>query len=136
MRVLVIEQDRTVVDFIRASLGDEHEISVENDSLSGFARVVSAEKTGDGFQVVICEAHMAGIDGPDLFAALRARRDPPSVLVLDSGASSFVLANADAVLKRPFAAGELTAVVQSLIAQRATAKTRSLRRIREICDSQ
>ena len=129
MRVLVIEHDPTIANSIRAALDGDHDVVVEADSVSGYARAVSSERTGEWFQLVICEAHMVGIDGPDLLAALRACRDPPIVMFVAHSEASLVDMQVDAMITVPFAAQELRAVVQALLAERAKATTRSLRRV-------
>jgi DNA-binding response OmpR family regulator len=114
MRILVIEDERTLARFIEQSLrADGHAVSVRHDGPSGEA----AALTGD-YALVLLDLTLPGKDGLDVLAAVRARLpDLPVVALtartaieqrvegLDRGANDYVT--------KPFSLEELLARVRA-----------------------
>jgi DNA-binding response OmpR family regulator len=114
MRILVIEDERTLAGFIDQSLRAEgHAVTVRNDGDSGEA----AALTGD-YALVVLDLTLPGKDGLDVLAGIRARMpDLPIIVVtartaveqrvegLDRGANDYVT--------KPFSLEELLARVRA-----------------------
>ena len=114
MRILVIEDERTLAGFIDQSLRAEgHAVTVCNDGDSGEA----AALTGD-YALVVLDLTLPGKDGLDVLAGIRARLpDLPVIVVtartaveqrvegLDRGANDYVT--------KPFSLEELLARVRA-----------------------
>lgn len=114
MRILVIEDERTLAGFIEQSLrADGHAVTVRHDGPSGEA----AALTGD-YALVLLDLTLPGKDGLDVLAAVRARLpDLPVVALtartaieqrvegLDRGANDYVT--------KPFSFEELLARVRA-----------------------
>jgi two-component system, OmpR family, response regulator len=114
MRILVIEDERTLAGFIEQSLRAEgHAVSVKSDGPSGEA----AALTGD-FALVLLDLTLPGKDGLDVLRALRARLPDLPVIILtardaieqrveglDRGANDYIT--------KPFAFEELLARVRA-----------------------
>jgi DNA-binding response OmpR family regulator len=113
MRILVIEDERTLAAFIEQSLRAEgHAVTVCHDGEQGEA----AALTGD-YALVLLDLSLPGKDGLDVLAAIRAREPDVPVLVLtarttveervqglDAGANDYV--------PKPFSLDELLARVR------------------------
>jgi DNA-binding response OmpR family regulator len=131
MRILVIDDDVCLVRAFERML-KEHEVAIETDSSRAVERVVNGDLDGDPFDVVLCDVKMPGMNGPNVFAALRLLGEPP-ILLLMSGDDDVADAAglADAVLTKPFRAGELLDMIERTKDRRARAATRRIRRILE-----
>lgn len=67
---------------------------------------------------LICDVHMPGMSGIELFAALRARKDPVPVIFITAFAEAPVRQSIDApvcVLQKPYQADELIACIERVI---------------------
>jgi two-component system, OmpR family, response regulator len=114
MRILVIEDERTLASFIEQSLHAEgHAVTVAHDGNSGEA----AALTGD-YALVLLDLMLPGKNGLDVLAAIRARLPELPVIVLtargaveqkveglDRGANDYVT--------KPFSFEELLARVRA-----------------------
>jgi DNA-binding response OmpR family regulator len=114
MRVLVVEDERTLAGFIEQALGSEgYAVSVRHDGPTGEA----AALTGD-FGLVLLDLTLPGRDGLDVLASIRARLPElpvivltarsaidEKVLALDQGATDYVT--------KPFSFEELLARVRA-----------------------
>jgi DNA-binding response OmpR family regulator len=114
MRILVIEDERTLAGFIEQALRAEgYAVSLEHDGDSGQA----AALTGD-YALVLLDLTLPGRDGLDVLCAIRERMPDLPVIVLtaraaieqkveglDRGATDYVT--------KPFALEELTARVRA-----------------------
>lgn len=114
MRILVVEDERTLADFIGRSLRAEgHAVTVCHDGESGEA----AALTGD-YALVLLDLTLPGKDGLEVLAAIRARIPDLPVIVLtaraaveqrveglDRGANDYVT--------KPFSFDELLARVRT-----------------------
>jgi CheY-like chemotaxis protein len=128
MRILVIDDDVVVARSIERMLrGDQ--VVVEDDGARGVARVESAARDGQPFDVVLCDFHLPVTTGPQIFAQLRDRGDPP-ITVLITGDVVADTSNADGMLVKPFRSHELRSLISALLETRSRATTRRLQRAR------
>ena len=116
MRVLLVEDDRTIGDFVEKGLR-EAGFAVDRafDGASGLERAMA-----DAFDVAIVDVMLPGADGLALIDTLRARAVRTPVLILSARRSvddrvRGLQAGGDDYLTKPFAFAELLARVQALI---------------------
>ncbi len=115
MRVLVIEDESKLADYVRRGLSEAgYTVDVARDGIEG--RYLALE--GD-YQLVVLDIMLPGIDGFGVLAALREKRGTP-VLMLTARdrVEDRVLglqAGADDYLVKPFAFSELLARVAALL---------------------
>ena len=115
MKVLVVEDDVVLADFLREGLTEEgHVVTVEHDGVTGQA---SAER--DEFDAVILDIMIPGRDGFTVLSTLRNRGIATPVLILTAldavdSAITGLDRGADDYLRKPFAFGELLARLRSI----------------------
>lgn len=120
MRILVVEDNRTLADGLAAVLrGAGYAVDVVGDGRSAQA-ALSAER----FDLVILDLTLPGMDGLDVLRDLRARRDSSAVLVLTArgGLDDRVRGldlGADDYITKPFEVSELEARVRALLRRQA-----------------
>ena len=129
MRILVIDDDERLARAVQRSLTGHH-VLIETDATRAIGRIEAAEADGERFDVVLCDFKMPGMSGLEVVGGLRARREPP-MLILMSGSDDVVdsASDADRVLLKPFRTTEIVEAIDRLKAQRARTQTRRLRRI-------
>ena len=115
MKILVIEDDPTVGQFVKRGL-EEHRWGVDlvNDGEEGERRAAS-----DAYDLIILDMRLPGKSGLDVLTALRARGFERPVLVLTAQDAvdakvSTLRAGADDYVTKPFAFEELLARVEAL----------------------
>ncbi len=114
MRILVIEDERTLASFIEQSLHAEgHAVTVCHDGPSGEA----AALTGD-YALVLLDLTLPGRDGLDVLGAIRARMPALPVIVLTARASveqrvQGLDRGANDYVAKPFSFAELLARVRA-----------------------
>jgi two-component system copper resistance phosphate regulon response regulator CusR len=115
MRVLVIEDEAKIADYVKRGLSEAgYTVDVARDGIEG--RYLALE--GD-YQLVILDIMLPGIDGFGVLAALRQKRGTP-VLMLTArdrveDRVQGLQAGADDYLVKPFAFSELLARVGALL---------------------
>lgn len=127
LKVMVVDENPLVARAIARILA-EYDVTIEVDPSTAVARVVDAEVDGQPYDLVVCDTSTPRATGLDVLSATRALERPP-MFVLISGHPEVGDSGADAVLVKPFTAQELRALVTCLVAARATAPTRRLRRV-------
>lgn len=115
MKILVIEDDPTTADYIARGLREEGNTVDQIDN--GTAAI--AQAMGPGYDVLVVDRMLPGLDGLSLVKALRAARVRTPVLFLTSlgGVDDRIEglnAGGDDYLVKPFAFGELSARVAAL----------------------
>lgn len=120
-RVLVIEDERDIADFIRRGLVLKgYEVDVAFDGEQGLA--VARERMPD---LVVLDLMLPGIDGIEACRRLRAVGDVPIIILTarDSVADKVegLEAGADDYVTKPFAFDELMARVRAALRRRAPA---------------
>ena len=120
MRVLLVEDDPTIADFVEKGLREAgFAVDVARDGRAGLERAVAG-----GHDAAIVDVMLPQMDGLALIDALRARGVRMPVLILSAKRSvddrvRGLQAGGDDYLTKPFAFAELLARVQALI-RRAT----------------
>ncbi len=120
MKLLVVEDDSVVADFIAKGLREEgHAVDVAADGQEGLYLA-----TGNPYDVLIVDRMLPQVDGLSVVRALRAAEDHTPVLILSALADvtervKGLEAGADDYLVKPFAFSELSARVH-VLARRAT----------------
>jgi DNA-binding response OmpR family regulator len=116
MRLLIIEDDRKTASLLKDGLGSaDCEVTWVEDGLTGLA---SAE-TG-GFDVMLVDIMLPGLDGLSLVRSLRSRGHATPVIMLSARGEvdqrvEGLDAGADDYLPKPFAMSELLARLRSLM---------------------
>jgi two-component system OmpR family response regulator len=120
MRALVVEDDRTIAEFVARGLREAgFAVDVESDGEAGLA--AAREQAPD---VMVVDVMLPGRDGLSLIDELRRRGQSTPVLILSAKRSvddrvKGLQAGGDDYLTKPFAFAELLARVQALV-RRAT----------------
>ena len=115
MRILIVEDDDETSSFVAQGLAEAgHQTVTSNDGRDGLYQA-----TGGGFDAIVVDRMLPGLDGLVLLKALRAAGDATPVLVLSAvgGIADRVEgldAGADDYLIKPFAFSELLARLHSL----------------------
>lgn len=114
-RVLVIEDDRDIAELVRLHLVDlSCRVQLAHDGLAGLRQAEAG-----GFDLVILDLMLPGLDGLEVCKRLRARADYTPILMTTSKASEIdrVLGlelGADDYLTKPFSVSELMARVKAI----------------------
>jgi DNA-binding response OmpR family regulator len=117
MRILVVEDERKVANFIRQGLEEEgHTVEVAADGATALDLVVD----GSPYDLVVLDLMLPGRDGFAVLRTARARRVDTPVLILTArdGVSDKVTGldlGADDYLTKPFAFEEFLARVRALL---------------------
>jgi two-component system copper resistance phosphate regulon response regulator CusR len=133
MRVLVIEDEAKIADYVKRGLSEAgYTVDVARDGIEG--RYLALE--GD-YQLVVLDIMLPGIDGFGVLSALRQKRGTP-VLMLTArdrveDRVQGLEAGADDYLVKPFAFSELLARVGALL-RRGPAATDSANTRMAVCD--
>ncbi len=120
MRILVIEDDPTVAQYVVEGLGESgHEVDHAADGQSGLRLAVD-----NSFDVLIVDRMLPGLDGLTVVQTIRAAEDQTPVLILSALGEvddkvQGLKAGGDDYLVKPFAFAELLARIEAL-ARRAS----------------
>lgn len=115
MRILVVEDEKKVADFIRRGLEEEgYQVDVVHDGESALQAA-----NGDAYDLLILDLMLPGMDGISVVKELRLATVTSSVLMLTARDSTDdVVAGLDAgsddYLSKPFVFAELSARVRAL----------------------
>ena len=115
MKLLLIEDDRTIADYVLAGLRQEgHVVDHVADGREGMTQAVSGS-----YDVMIVDRMLPGLDGLSLIRALRAAKvmTPAIFLTALGGVDDRIdglQAGGDDYLVKPFAFGELSARIAAL----------------------
>jgi PAS domain S-box-containing protein len=121
-RVLVVDDEPSIGRSIQRAL-TQHEVSVVGDGRAAFTQL----REGELPDLVLCDLHMPGYTGMELYAALRATR--PELLgrlaFMSGGtftplAAEFLKDHPVSVLNKPFSPEQLDALVQQVLATGST----------------
>jgi two-component system OmpR family response regulator len=115
MRILIVEDDADTCRFIARGLGDlGHQVAVSGDGRDGLSQA-----TEGGFDALVVDRMLPGLDGLSLVRALRAAGNTASILILTAvgGIADRVEGlqdGADDYLVKPFGFAELAARLEAL----------------------
>lgn len=115
MRILVIDDEVALAETIKAGLRDEgFEVEIRNDGTSGLERALTG-----GFDVIVLDLLLPGMNGYKVCAALRERGISTPVLMLTAKSGEYDLADglemgADDYLTKPFSFVVLVARLRAL----------------------
>jgi two-component system, NtrC family, sensor kinase len=116
-RVLVIDDDAAVARAIARILSAEHDVSVEIDA----GKAIECIQDGERYDAIVCDLTMTPVSGVDVYCALR--RCAPELLlhlafvtggVFTAAAHELVATTKCPILSKPFARGDLLALVRRL----------------------
>ncbi|MGA2010399.1 MAG: response regulator transcription factor [Solirubrobacteraceae bacterium] len=128
MRVLVVEDSRTLADALAEGLRDE--AMAVDIAYDGRDAAIKLDLTG--YDVVVLDRDLPGVHGDTLCALITAREHPAMVLMLTASGTpaqrvSGLRLGADDYLAKPFHFAELVLRVRALARRRPTAHARILR---------
>ncbi|HLB45036.1 MAG TPA: response regulator transcription factor [Candidatus Limnocylindrales bacterium] len=115
MKILVIEDDRTVGQYVARGLAEHHDsVELEADGTAGLEKAA-----GGSWDLIVLDLRLPGMSGLDLLRNLRDRGDATPVLVLTAqDAVEFKVdalrMGADDYVTKPFAMAELIARVEAI----------------------
>jgi two-component system OmpR family response regulator len=116
MRVLIVEDDPTIADFVRKGLAESgYAVDVAADGQEGLDRAASGD-----YDIAIVDLMLPKLDGLALIDRMRSRSVRTPVLILSARRTvddrvQGLQAGGDDYLTKPFAFAELLARVQALI---------------------
>ena len=128
MKILVVEDDRRMADLLRQGLSEEgHTVVVASEGRGGLA----AAETG-GFDLLLLDVMLPGLDGFSIARRLRAQRNQTPILMLTARDATPDIVEgldvgADDYLTKPFSLEVLFARVRALGPPRPAAATRTAR---------
>lgn len=133
LRVLVIEDEPTIVEFLRVGLSYEHyNVAVAEDGPAGLALAKSRD-----FDIIILDIMLPGLDGIEVCRQLREMGNNVPILMLTarkevSDRVAGLKIGADDYLTKPFNFEELLARLQALLRRSGKAKEQAILRIRDL----
>ncbi|MEN4921596.1 heavy metal response regulator transcription factor [Achromobacter spanius] len=115
MRILVIEDEPKLADYLKKGLSEQsHVVDVARDGPDG--RHLALE---GAYDLIVLDVMLPGIDGFEVLASARARKDTPILMLTARDAVEDRVrgleGGADDYLVKPFAFSELLARVQALL---------------------
>jgi heavy metal response regulator len=132
MRILVVEDENKVANFIRMGLEQEHyAVDIAKDGKEGILLAESID-----YDLVILDLMLPGMPGLEILKRLRVKRKAPLVLILTAKAGvedkvAGLDEGANDYLVKPFAFAELSARVRALL-RRETPQSSSVFRYADL----
>ena len=129
LRVLVIEDEQTIIEFLRVGLTYEHcEVTVAEDGSSGLALTHQKE-----FDLIILDVMLPGLDGFALCQQLREEGNDVPIIMLTarkdvSDRVTGLNLGADDYLTKPFSFEELLARINAVLRRRGKSIEKSVLR--------
>ena len=129
MKILVVEDDRRILTFLKRALDAEgHQVATAEDGRDGLERI-----RAESFDLVILDRMLPYLDGLEVCRVVRSERLPVTILMLTAKDSiqdkvEGLRGGADDYLTKPFALDELLARIVALKRRKSgTDETESLR---------
>jgi DNA-binding response OmpR family regulator len=133
MQVLVIEDEPTIVEFLRVGLSYEHyNVTIAEDGPAGLGLA-----TTQNYDIIILDVMLPGLDGFEVCRQLRESGNNIPILMLTARREvadrvAGLKLGADDYLTKPFNFEELLARVQALLRRSGKANERTVLRIQDI----
>ena len=112
MRILVIDDEPPMLKVIQRLLSGEHEVLTAESASDAFFLLATF---GGNLNVILCDVHLPGMDGPQFLSRL-SPLDASRVVFMTGGAryagDEAFLAGRD-VLYKPFDARQLVAIIEA-----------------------
>ena len=122
-RVLLVDDDLHVAQAIRRVLEREHDVVVVHSGMEAIATLES-EQAPD-FDVILCDMHMPGLSGPDVFRHLSQHHPGlvPSLVFLSGSTLSpeeqdFFRSSGRPAVAKPFDVGDFRHFVREFVTAR------------------
>jgi CheY-like chemotaxis protein len=120
-RILVVDDEDNLRDVLVEVLKrDGHEVDSAVDGAEGLRRVEARR-----YDLVITDLRMPGLEGPELYRAVRARYtdDPPRVIFMSANTgieeyAAFLAGTGEPALEKPFNLADMRQVVLQVLAQK------------------
>jgi DNA-binding NtrC family response regulator len=117
-RLLIVDDDRAVVDYLLEVLAPKYEVSGETQPEAALARIEAED-----FDVVISDVEMPGMRGPELLAAVLERRPRQAMLLITAFGSielavETVRAGACDFVTKPFKLDTLVLAIERALRER------------------
>ena len=127
MRILVIEDEPKLADYLKKGLSEQsHIVDLARDGVDG--RHLALE---NAYDLIVLDVMLPGVDGFEVLASVRARKDTPILMLTARDAVEDRVrgleGGADDYLVKPFAFSELLARVQALLRRGRTQEPTLLR---------
>lgn len=125
LRVLLIDDDPSLIESLRSSLSDEgHKVSTASGGQAGIDTFRAARGTGLPFDIVITDLSMPDVDGHQVVASLRAISPATPIVVLTGWRHQLKeggerLLHVDRLIGKPPRIRELRAALAELTGRRA-----------------
>ncbi len=115
-RILVIDDDETILDLLKDTLSPDYQIATAHDSLEGVELMMS-----ERFDLLIIDLGMPVLDGVELIGKIRANSPFNKIPILVLSAYPELRArlrgaDVDAVMAKPFGIDQLQKTVAKIIA--------------------
>ncbi|MBL0220608.1 MAG: sigma-54-dependent Fis family transcriptional regulator [Myxococcales bacterium] len=132
-RILIVDDDRAVVELLCEVLGPHHSVVGETDPKVAIARILAED-----FDIVITDVEMPGIRGPELLAQVLAAKPNQLVLMITAFGSielavAAVRAGATDFITKPFKTDVLLIAIERALRERTMRReiVRLRRRLRD-----
>ncbi|MBX3160588.1 MAG: sigma-54-dependent Fis family transcriptional regulator [Deltaproteobacteria bacterium] len=117
-RLLIVDDDRAVLDYLLETLGTRFEVAGEQSGVAALARLDHEE-----FDVVISDVEMPGMRGPELLAAILDKRPLQAVVIITAFGSidlavTTVRAGACDFVTKPFRIENLVVAIERALRER------------------
>ena len=115
MRILVIEDETKLADYLKKGLSEQsHVVDLARDGVNGLHLALEG-----AYDLIVLDVMLPGVDGFGILAAVRAQKDTPILMLTARDAVEDRVrgleGGADDYLIKPFAFSELLARVQALL---------------------
>lgn len=115
MRILVIEDEPKLADYLKKGLSEQsHVVDLARDGVNGLHLALEV-----AYDLIVLDVMLPGVDGFGILAAVRANKDTPILMLTARDAVEDRVrgleGGADDYLVKPFAFSELLARVQALL---------------------